>query len=210
MFRSVAEARDIARRPLPAAVFHYVDGGKEGEATIGENEAAFARHHFLPAACPTATRPDLSAELFGRRAALPLATAPTGFVRIIHPDGELGAARAAAGAGVPMCISTWSSAAAGDVVAANPDTWFQLYMINGREGARYCVHLAREAGCRVLVVTADIAGISPADRMAPPLPDTVGLRSALRFASSALRRPAWLMALLRGGLAMPAPNAPRR
>lgn len=210
MFRSVEEARRIARRRLPSAVFHYVDGGKEAEVTLAANEAAFARRRFLPAACPTVTRPDLSTELLGRRAALPLVIAPTGFVRIIHPDGELGAARAAAGAGMPICISTWSSAPAAEVVAANPDTWFQLYMIGGREGARYCVDLAREARCRVLVVTADIAGVSPADRRAPPLPDTLGLRAALRFAPSALLHPRWLVALLRGGLAMPAPNAPRR
>ncbi|GLK42806.1 MULTISPECIES: alpha-hydroxy acid oxidase [Novosphingobium] len=210
MFRSVAEAREIARRRLPPAVFHYIDGGKEDEATVRANEAAFARWNFLPAACPTATRPDLETTILGRRCAMPLAIAPTGFVRIVHADGELGAARAAARHGLPIAISTWASAPAGDVVAANPDCWFQLYMIGGRDGAGYCIDLAREAGCRVLVVTADIAGVSPADRIAPPLPDPGDPASILRFAPSALGRPRWLWSLLRGGLAMPAPNAPRR
>lgn len=209
MFRSVEEARLIARRKLPAAVFHYVDGGKENEVTAARNDAAFGRVLFEPAACPTMTRPALGCDLFGRQSAMPLVIAPTGFVRIVHADGELGAARAAAQAGIPIAISTWSGAPAGDVVAANPDTWFQLYMIGGRQGAQYCVDLAREAGCTALVVTADIAGVSPADRIAPPLPETIGLASALRFAPSALRHPAWLFSLLRGGLAMRAPNAPR-
>lgn len=210
MFRSVAEARDIARRRLPSAVFHYVDGGNEDEATVRANEAAFARHAFLPAACPTATRPDLGTTMLGRRCGMPLGIAPTGFVRIVHPQAELGAARAAAREDMPIVISTWASVPAGDVVAANPDCWFQLYMIGGREGARYCIDSAREAGCRVLVVTADIAGVSPADRRASALPDPASLGSILRFAPSALGNPRWLLSLLQGGLDMPAPNAPRR
>src|SRR3546814_818261 len=141
---------------------------------------------------------------------MPLAIAPMGFVRIVHPDGELGAARAAASAGIPIAISTWASAPAAEVVAANADCWFQLYMIGGRPGAQYCIDLARDAGCRVLVVTADIAGVSPADRIAAPLPDPGDPASILRFVPSAVGRPRWLYSLLRGGLAMPAPNAPRR
>lgn len=210
MFGSVEEARSRARKRLPAAVFHYIDGGKEAEQATVANEAAFARHTFLPAVCPTATAPKLGTDLFGRPSGMPLAIAPTGFVRIVHPDGELGAARAAASESVPIVLSTWSSVPLADAVAANPETWFQLYMIGGREGARYCIDMAREAGCRVLVVTADIAGVAPSDRVAPALPETSGLAAALRFAPSALSRPGWLLALLKGGLAMPAPNAPRR
>jgi isopentenyl diphosphate isomerase/L-lactate dehydrogenase-like FMN-dependent dehydrogenase len=209
-FGSIDEARAIARKRLPAAVYHYVEGGKEAEATVALNEAAFARVLFDAPVGPTAVRPDCGTTLLGRSVGMPLAIAPTGFVRIIHPDGELGAARAARAAGVPIAISTWCGAPAGDVVAANPDSWFQLYMINGREGTGWCIDLAREAGCRVLVVTADIAGVVPADRRARPLPETMSLKAALAFAPEAWNRPRWLWSLLRGGLAMPAPNAPRR
>ncbi|MFW2829171.1 alpha-hydroxy acid oxidase [Sphingomonas sp. ID0503] len=209
-FGSIEEARAIARRRLPAAVFHYVEGGKEAETTVAANEAAFGRVLFDAPACPTAIDPDCSTTVLGRRVSMPLAIAPTGFVRIVHPDGELGAARAAAAAGVPISISTWCGTPAAEIVAANPDTWFQLYMVNGREGAGWCIDMAREAGCRVLVVTADIAGISPSDRLARPLPETMSLRAALAFAPDAWNRPRWLWSLLKGGLAMPAPNAPRR
>lgn len=207
-FRSVEEARRIARRRLPAAVWHYIDGGKEAEVTPLANEAAFARVTFDVPACPSATRPDLSTTVLGRRVAMPLVIAPTGFVRIVHPDGELGAAKAAAAAGIPISISTWCGAPAAEVVAANPDTWFQLYMLDGRAGAGYCMDLAAEAGCRVLVVTADIAGVCPSDRIAPPLPETLSVAAALAFAPQAWARPRWLASLLRGGLAMKAPNAP--
>ncbi|MGE4430960.1 MAG: alpha-hydroxy acid oxidase [Sphingobium sp.] len=209
-FGSIDEARAIARRKLPAAVYHYIEGGKEAETTVTANAAAFGRVLFDAPACPTATAPDCSTMVLGQRIAMPLAIAPTGFVRIVHADGELGAARAAAAAGVPIAISTWCGTPAEEIVAANPDTWFQLYMVNGREGAGWCIDMARAAGCRVLVVTADIAGISPVDRIARPLPETMSLRAALAFAPEAWSRPRWLWSLLRGGLAMPAPNAPRR
>jgi isopentenyl diphosphate isomerase/L-lactate dehydrogenase-like FMN-dependent dehydrogenase len=208
-FGSIEEARQLARRVLPGAVWHYVDGGKEAETTPGANEAAFARLMFDVPACQTSTKPALATTVLGREIAMPLVVAPTGFVRIVHPDGELGAARAAAAAGIPIAISTWCGAPAAEVVGANPDTWFQLYMINGRDGAAFSIDLAAEAGCRVLVVTADIAGVSPTDRIAPALPETMSLAAALSFAPQAWSRPRWLASLLRGGLAMRAPNAPR-
>ena len=190
-------------------MWHYVDGGKEAETTPSANEAAFARLMFDVPACQTSTRPALATSVLGREIAMPLVIAPTGFVRIVHRDGELGAARAAAAAGIAIAISTWCGAPAAEVVAANSDTWFQLYMINGREGAAYSIDLAAAAGCRVLVVTADIAGVSPSDRIAPALPETMSLAAALSFAPQAWSRPRWLASLLRGGLAMRAPNAPR-
>lgn len=209
-FGSIEEVRLIARQKLPGAVYHYIQGGKDAETTVTANEAAFGRVLFDAPACPKAIRPDCATTVLGRRIAIPLAIAPTGFIRIVHPDGELGAARAAAAAGVPIAISTWCGTPAAEVVAANPDTWFQLYMVNGRAGAEWCIDMARDAGCRVLVVTADIAGISPTDRLARPLPETMSLKAALAFAPEAWSRPRWLWSLLRGGLAMPAPNAPRR
>ena len=208
-FRSISEARDRARRALPPAVFHYVDGGKEAEQATRENEAAFARILFDVPVCPIQNAPMISTEILGKSAAMPLGIAPTGFVRIIHPDAELGAARAAAAKNIPIAVSSWSSIPIAEIASANRDCWFQLYMINGRDGVEYSIGLAREAGVRVLIVTADIAGIAPTDRLAPPLPDS-GLRDLLRFAPTALTRPRWLLSLLREGLAMPAPNAPRR
>lgn len=208
-FGSIEEAKQRARRVLPASVWHYVEGGKEGELTPKANEAAFDQLMFDVPACQTCNRPVLATKVLGREIAMPLMIAPTGFVRIVHRDGELGAARAAAAAGIPIAISTWAGAPAANVVAANPDTWFQLYKIKGREGAAFSMDLAAAAGCRVLVVTADIAGVSPSDRIAPPLPETMSLSAALAFAPQAWSRPRWLASLLAGGLAMRAPNAPR-
>src|ERR1039458_781091 len=39
---NVADARRLARRTLPRAVFDYIDGGAEDEVTMAENERAAA------------------------------------------------------------------------------------------------------------------------------------------------------------------------
>ncbi|MAC56765.1 MAG: hypothetical protein CMH85_00460 [Novosphingobium sp.] len=74
----------------------------------------------MPACCraPTATAPEIGTDLFGSPSGIPLAIAPTGFVRIVYPDGKLGAARAAARESVPIVLSTWSSVPLADAVAA--------------------------------------------------------------------------------------------
>jgi isopentenyl diphosphate isomerase/L-lactate dehydrogenase-like FMN-dependent dehydrogenase len=147
--------------------------------------------------------------VLGRRISMPVVIAPTGFIRIVHADGERGAALAAADASIPMAISTLGGVPAADVTAINPDTWFQLYTLGGREGTRQTIDLARAAGCRVLVVTVDVNAITARDRPQQSLPTHIDLASALRFVPQAWNRPRWLYQFLCGGLAMPVPNAPR-
>jgi isopentenyl diphosphate isomerase/L-lactate dehydrogenase-like FMN-dependent dehydrogenase len=60
------------------------------------------------------------------------------------------------------------------------------------------------------MVTVDVAGIAPSDRINRALPSNISLRSALSFLPEAWHRPGWLASFLRGGLTMRAPNAPRK
>jgi isopentenyl diphosphate isomerase/L-lactate dehydrogenase-like FMN-dependent dehydrogenase len=55
--------------------------------------------------------------------------APIGVTGIVHPDGELAAARAAKTTGVPYIMSTAASRSIEDVAEANGNgqRWFQLY-----------------------------------------------------------------------------------
>ncbi|WP_336967454.1 alpha-hydroxy-acid oxidizing protein [Sphingobium aromaticiconvertens] len=77
-FSSLEQARQIARRRLPPAVYHYVEGGKDAEITAFANELAFTRVFFDPRACSTERRPDLSTKVLGRKIAMPVVIAPTG------------------------------------------------------------------------------------------------------------------------------------
>jgi isopentenyl diphosphate isomerase/L-lactate dehydrogenase-like FMN-dependent dehydrogenase len=207
---SVEAARRAAQRRLPPSVYGYIDGGKEAESTAIANELAFSRVLFSPKVGCGVTKPEIGVTVLGRRITMPVVIAPTGFIRIVHADGELGVARAAAATGIPMALSHVCSVPVGHVCEINPDTWFQLYMLDGRDGAASAMELARQAGCRVLVVTVDVAGVAPSDRSSRRLPSSLGVGEVLRFLPEAVSRPRWLASFLRGGLTMLAPNAPRK
>ena len=207
---SVEAARRAAERRLPASVYGYIDGGKEGERTALANEIAFSRVLFSPKVGTSISNPLAETRVLGERISMPVVIAPTGFIRILHPDGELGVARAAAAAGIPIALSHVCSVPVARVCEVNPSTWFQLYMLEGRKGAAHAMNLARGAGCRALVVTIDVAGTAPSDRVNRRLPSRLSVGSLARFLPEALSRPRWLMSVLRSGLAMHAPNAPRK
>lgn len=155
----VDDFQAAARRRLPHAVFDYVDGGADEEATIGANRSAFQRWNFAPTVLCDVSRCSMEAELFGRRFAAPIGLAPTGYTRMVHPEGELAVARAAAAQQVPYAISTVASTSIEDAAAAGSDVWCQLYLLRDRGLSWELLGRAQEAGIRVLEVSVD-TGVS--------------------------------------------------
>jgi len=152
----VFELRAVARRHIPRPVFDYVDGGSDEELSMRANQRAFRRYRFQPRAVAGVTSVDTTARLLGRDLPLPLVLAPTGYTRMMHPDGEPGAARAAQRHGLPYALSTMSTTSIEDVAAAaQPDLWFQLYIQRDTGMTKELVSRAAAAGYRVLVVTID-------------------------------------------------------
>ena len=113
-----------------------------------------------------ATR-DLSTELLGTAMPAPLLLAPIGVQKVIHEEGELPTARAAAAVGVPMIASTNSHFTLEEIAAAGGEgpRWFQLYWPNDRELAKSFVERAAAAGYGAIVLTVDtfIPGWKPRD-----------------------------------------------
>jgi 4-hydroxymandelate oxidase len=100
---------------------------------------------------------DPSVELLGVRRPHPVLVAPTAFQRLVHPDGELGIAAAAAATDTIMCVSTLASTGAAAVAEALPggQRWFQLYAFTDRGVTRELVRDAAAHGYEALVVTVD-------------------------------------------------------
>src|SRR4051812_16919147 len=125
---SVADLRRIAKRRLPGGVFDYIDGGAEDERTLAANEAAFAAVGFRPRVLRDVSKVEVSSTLLGRPVRYPLVLAPTGFTRIVHPEGELAVARAADRCGLPYTLSTLSTCSIEEVRAVSDGRlWFQVY-----------------------------------------------------------------------------------
>jgi L-lactate dehydrogenase (cytochrome) len=100
---------------------------------------------------------NLSSDLFNQRLAHPVILGPVGFAGMFSRRGEVQAARAAAQAGVPFCLSTVSICSIEEVCAAvETPPWFQLYMIKDRGFVRELLARARSADCPVLVLTVDL------------------------------------------------------
>jgi L-lactate dehydrogenase (cytochrome) len=148
--------RKAARRIIPRPVFDYVDGGADEELSMAANIRAFRRWRFQPRALVDVSGVDTSTRILDRTMPLPLALAPTGYTRMMHPDGEIGAARAAQRHGLPYTLSTMATTTIEDVAAsAQPDLWFQLYILRDSGLSKELVDRAAAAGYRVLVVTVD-------------------------------------------------------
>ena len=102
-------------------------------------------------------RRSLAVDLLGRRLPAPVLLAPIGVLSIVHPEGELAAARAAAALGIPFVLSCASSHPLEEVAAAMGDAprWFQLYWSRDRELNASLVARAERAGFSAIVVTLD-------------------------------------------------------
>ncbi len=194
---SVDDLRAIARRRLPAGVFDYVDGGAEDELTLAANAAAFRRTRFRPRVLRNVSAVDVSSALFGSEVDLPLVLAPTGFTRLVHPDGERAVARAAANAGVPFTLSTLSTCSIEEVRAVSEGRlWFQVYAWRDRGLVKELVDRAAAARYEALVLTVDTAVLGRRERDVRrgfALPPALGPRT---FLDGALH-PQWTWRFLR-------------
>jgi lactate 2-monooxygenase len=148
---------EAARRVMTPRAFDYVAGGAGSGDTVRENLEAFRRWRIVPRMLTDVSAPSYSTTVLGTELTAPFLLAPVGVLAIAHPDAESAVARAAAGAGVPMVLSTAASTPIEQVAAANGDgqRWFQLYWPKDRAVAASLMGRAQAAGFRVLVVTLD-------------------------------------------------------
>ena len=152
----IADLRATGRRLTPRPVFDYVEGGADEELSVRANTRAFRRWRFQPRTLVNVSEADTSAAFLGSVAPLPLALAPTGYTRMMHPGGEIAAARAAQRHGLPYTLSTMATTTIEAVAeSSQPDLWFQLYLLRDSGLNKELVDRAAAAKYRVLVVTVD-------------------------------------------------------
>ncbi len=190
-FETVAEAQRRARRRLPRSVYLALVAGTERGQTVEDNVAAFGALGLAPHVAGLSPERDLATTVMGQPVALPVIMSPTG-VQAVHPDGELAVARAAAARGTAMGLSSFASRSIEDVVAANPQTFFQTYWVGTREQMQRQLERARAAGAVGLIATLDWSFSHGRDWGSPTIPERMDLRTMLRFAPEALARPRWL------------------
>jgi len=205
-FETVAEAQRRAERRLPPSVYSALLAGSEKGISYADNLAAFGELGFAPHIAGLHDKRDLGVTVMGQPVAFPVVMSPTG-VQAVHPGAEVAVARAAAARGTATGLSSFASKPIEEVVAANPQTFFQLYWSGPRERIAARVERARRAGAVGLIVTLDWSFANGRDWGSPTIPERLDLKTMLRFAPEVLRRPRWLAAFV-GSRHLPALTVP--
>jgi heme/flavin dehydrogenase (mycofactocin system) len=195
-FETVAEAQRRAGKRLPKSVYSALLAGSEKGTSYDDNTKAFAELGFAPHVAGLSAKRDQSTTVLGEQISLPVIISPTG-VQAVHPDGEVAVARAAAARGTAMGLSSFASKPLAEVVAANPQTFFQMYWMGSKDAMLRRIQHACEAGAKALIVTLDWSFSHGRDWGSPKIPERLDLKAMARFAPEALTRPSWLLDFLR-------------
>src|SRR5579862_10000535 len=131
-FETVAVAQRRAKKHLPKSVYGALIAGTEAGVTMRDNVDAFSELGFAPHVAGLPATREMATTVMGQEISLPVLISPTG-VQAVHPDGEVAVARAAAARGTVMGLSSFASKPVEEVVAANPQTFFQIYWAGSKD-----------------------------------------------------------------------------
>src|SRR5260221_1083841 len=188
---AVEELERLAREAMDEKAANYVFAGAGAEHTMRAIREALDGRRMVPRMLRDVAARDLSTEVLGRAMPAPLMLAPIGVQKVLHEDGELATARAAAALGVPMIASTASAYTLEEIAAAGGEAprWFQLYWPNDVDLLKSFIGRAETAGYRAIVVTVDtfIPGWKPRDLQQAWLPFLQGMGNANYLQDPAFR-----------------------
>jgi L-lactate dehydrogenase (cytochrome) len=187
----VAELERLAAETMDERAANYVFAGAGSEGTIDANRDAFRRRRIVPRMLRDVAERDLSTTILGTQLPAPLLLAPIGVQKVVHEEGELGTARAAAALGLPLIASTNSHFTLEEIAEAGGEgpRWFQLYWPNDRDLAASLVGRAEAAGYGAIVLTVDtfVPGWKPRDLQQAWLPFLNGMGVANYFQDPVFR-----------------------
>ena len=190
---SVSDYRELARRRLPNIFFEYIDGGSYAEATLARNVADLEAIALRQRVMQDMSKLDMSIITLGQAMAMPVGLAPVGMAGMYARRGEVQAARAAAAAGIPFCLSAMGVCDAEEVARTGVPPWYQLYMLKDRGYMRELLERVKAQGCPVLVFTVDLP--TPGARyrdVRSGFTGATGVSGVVSQALDGLLHPAWM------------------
>ena len=184
--------RKLAKKKLPAPIFHYIDGGADDETTLKRNTNSFDDCDLVPNILRSVGEPDLSTTVFGRKIDMPIFLSPTAMQSLYHPDGDKASARAAEKFGTMYSMSTMASFSIEEIanISSGPKL-FQLYIHKDKSFTDDLIDRCKRANFDGLCLTVDtlVAGNRERDhRTGFTTPPKFTLESMINFAI----RPGWL------------------
>ncbi len=125
---NTADFRRLAKKRLPAPIFHYIDGGADDESTLNRNTAAFDTADLVPNVLTGAEQADLSTTVLGQQLQLPLFFSPTAMQRLFHHEGERAIAAVAEEMGTMFGVSTLGTRSIEELGRHKAPKLFQIYV----------------------------------------------------------------------------------
>ena len=148
--------RKLAKKRLPAPIFHYIDGAADDEITYKRNTSAYDDVDLIPNVLAGVENVDLSTTIFGKKIDMPLFCAPTAVQRLFHHDGERAVAKAAEKYGTMFGVSSLGTVSVEEIGALiNTPKMFQFYFHKDRGLNDNMIERAKEANFDVLALTVD-------------------------------------------------------
>jgi|TARA_B110000196_G_scaffold272944_1_gene249114 L-lactate dehydrogenase (cytochrome) len=148
--------RKLAKKRLPAPIFHYIDGAADDEITYKRNTSAYDDVDLIPNVLAGVENVDLSTTIFGKKIDMPLFCAPTAVQRLFHHDGERAVAKAAEKYGTMFGVSSLGTVSVEEIGSLiNTPKMFQFYFHKDRGLNDNMIERAKEANFDVLALTVD-------------------------------------------------------
>ena len=178
--------RKLAKKNLPAPIFHYIDGGSDDEVTLRRNTESFTKCDLVPNILASVGEPDISTEVFGKKIKIPLFLSPTAMQRLYHHDGDKASARAAEKFGTFYSMSTMGTSSIEEIsnISGGPKL-FQLYIHKDQGLTDNLINRCKGSGFDAMCLTVDtvVAGNREREhRWGFTTPPKLTLKSLLSFA----------------------------
>ena len=189
--------RALARRRLPAPIFHYIDGGADDEVTRRKNAKSFENVDLVPNVLRGVSDVDMSVRMMGQKLSVPFYCSPTALQRLFHPDGEHAVGAAANAIGTMFGVSSLGTASLEEVRRKykTPQA-YQFYFHKDRGVNRAMMDRAKAAGIDVMMLTVDtITGGNRERDLRTGF--SIPLRLTLGGITSFALRPRWILDYLR-------------
>ena len=179
--------RKIAKKKLPAPIFHYIDGGSDDEVTLKRNTESFSKCDLVPNILASVGEPDLSTKVLGSKIDMPLFLSPVAMQKLFHHDGDKASARAAEKFGTFYSMSTMATSSIEEIAnTASGPKMFQIYIHKTQGLTDNLIDRCKSSGFNAMCLTVDtiVAGNRERDhKWGFTTPPKLTLKSLVSFAT---------------------------
>jgi len=189
--------RKLAKKNLPAPIFHYIDGGSDDEITLKRNTESFSKCDLVPNILAGVGEPDISTTVFGQKIDMPLFLSPVAMQRLFHHEGDKASARAAEKFGTFYSMSTMATSSIEEVsnISGGPKM-FQIYIHKIKGLTDNLIDRCKSSGFKSMCLTVDTVTAGNRERdhkWGFTTPPKLTVKSILGF----MMRPKWTFNYLR-------------